>query len=42
MLAEYALKAHLWLCARFRRLRTKGKPIQVVVVAIARQIPAVA
>lgn len=37
---EVAWKAQLRLCTRFRRLRAKGKAIQVVVVAIARELAA--
>lgn len=37
---QIAWKAQLRLCSRFRRLRAKGKPIQVVVVAIARELVA--
>ncbi len=37
---QIAWKAQLRLCTRFRRLRARGKPIQVVVVAIARELVA--
>lgn len=37
---EVAWKAQLRLCTRFRRLRARGKAIQVVVVAIARELAA--
>jgi transposase len=37
---QIACKAQLRLCTRFRRLRARGKPIQVVVVAIARELVA--
>jgi len=35
-----AWKAQVRLCARFRRLRARGKPVQVVIVAIARELVA--
>jgi len=35
---QIAWKAQLRLCTRFRRLRARGKPVQVVVVAIAREL----
>lgn len=35
---EIAWKAQLRLCNRFRRLRAKGKPAQVVTTAIAREL----
>ena len=35
-----AWKAQLRLCARFRRLSAKGKPTQIVVTAIARELSA--
>lgn len=37
---QIAWKAQLRLCTRFRRLRARGKAIQVVVVAIARELVA--
>lgn len=37
---QIAWKAQVRLCARFRRLRARGKPTQVVVVAIARELVA--
>jgi len=37
---QIAWKAQLRLCTRFRRLRARGKPVQVVVVAIARELVA--
>ncbi len=35
---DIAWKAQLRLCNRFRRLRAKGKPTQVVTTAIAREL----
>lgn len=35
---DIAWKAQLRLCSRFRRLRAKGKPTQVVTTAIAREL----
>lgn len=37
---QIAWKAQQRLCARFKRLRAKGKPTQVVVTAIARELSA--
>jgi transposase len=37
---QIAWKAQLRLCARYRRLMAKGKPKQVVVTAIARELSA--
>ena len=35
---EIAWQAQVRLCSRFRRLRAKGKPTQVVTTAIAREL----
>ncbi len=37
---QIAWKAQLRLCARYRRMRARGKPVQVVIVAIARELVA--
>jgi transposase len=37
---QIAWKAQQRLCGRFKRLRAKGKPTQVVVTAIARELSA--
>ena len=37
---QIAWKAQLRLCARYRSMRARGKPVQVVVVAIARELVA--
>jgi transposase len=37
---KIAWKAQVRLCARYRRLRARGKPVQVVIVAIARELVA--
>jgi transposase len=35
---DIAWKAQVRLCARYRRLATKGKPLPLVVAAIAREL----
>ncbi|MCK4839768.1 MAG: hypothetical protein KAS94_13275 [Desulfobulbaceae bacterium] len=37
---QIAWKAQLRLCTRFKKLRARKKPIQVVVVAIGRELVA--